>query len=67
MSGEPEIVETITALAERGYEGVQVTFSDGTGSISSISWLTVLEDDSPEAAGAIAQTVLRVDPGAKRI
>ena len=66
MSGEPEIVETITALAERGYKGVQVTFDDGT-SISSISWLTVLQDDSPEAAGAIAQTVLRVDPGAKRI
>ena len=66
MSGEPEATETIDALAAQGYEGSQVSFSDGSTWVS-VTWLTVLEVDSPEAAGAIAQTVLRVDPGARRI
>jgi hypothetical protein len=66
MSGEPEAVETIAALAAQGYEGSQVRFSDGSTWVS-VAWLTVLEDDSPETSVAIAKTVLRVDPGARRI
>jgi len=66
MSGEPEATETIAALAAEGYKGSQVSFSDGSTWVS-VTWLTVPEVDSPQAAGAIAQTVLRVDPGARRI
>lgn len=60
MSGEPEALDTIDALAAQGYESVQVRFSDGA------TWVSVLED-SPENSVAIAKAVLRVDPGARRI
>ena len=61
MSGEPEALETIDALAAQGYESVQVRFSNGA------TWVSIEEGDSPETSVAIAQAVLRVDPGAQRI
>ena len=61
MSGEPEALETIDALAAQGYESVQVRFSNGA------TWVSILEDDSPETSVAIAKAVHRVDPGAQRI
>ena len=66
MSGEPEALETIDALAAQGYESVQVRFSDGATWVS-VAWPTVREHDSPEISVAIAKAVLRVDPGARRI
>ena len=61
MSGEPEALETIDALAAQGYESVQVRFSNGA------TWVSILENDSPETSIAIAKAVLRVDPAAQRI
>jgi hypothetical protein len=67
MSGEPEATETIAVLAAQGYEASQVTFSDGSTWVS-VAWLRVPEEqDDSETAGAIAKTVLSVDPGARRI
>ena len=61
MSGEPEALETIEALAAQGYESVQVRFSDGA------TWVSVQEGDSPETSRAIATAVHCVDPRAQRI
>ena len=65
MSGESEVGASISALAERGYEGVQVTFNADSPWLSLI-WLRVVED-APESVAAIARTVRRVDPSAVRI
>ena len=65
MSGESEVGASISALAERGYEGNQVTFNQDSPWLSLI-WLRVVED-VPESVRAIAQTVRSVDPRAVRI
>ena len=66
MSGEPAVLASITALAARGFEGVQLTFNAHSPWPSLIR-LRVTADQSPGAAGVIAKTVFRVDPGAVRI
>jgi hypothetical protein len=66
MSGETAVLASITALAAKGYQGVQVTFNAHSPWPSLIR-LTVPAGKSPGAAGFIAKTVLRVDPGAVRI
>ena len=65
MSGEREVGASISALAERGYEGVQVTFNADSPWLSLI-WLRVVEG-APESVGAIAKAVRSVDPRAIRI
>ena len=65
MSGESEVGVSIRALAERGYQGVQVTFNPDSPWLSLI-WLRVVED-VPAFITAIAQTVRSVDPRAVRI
>ena len=66
MSGKHQARSTITALAAQGYEGVPLRFN-ADSDWGSLTWLTVLGDDSPETAGAIAKTVRRVDPAAMRV
>ncbi len=66
MSGEPAVAASITALAARGFEGVQLTFN-ALSPWPSLIRLRVIPDKSPGAAGVIAKTVFRVDPGAVRI
>ena len=66
MSGEPAVVKSIAALAERGYESVQLTFNADSDWLS-LTWLKVLEGESCAPIGDIAKTVHDVDPGAVRI
>jgi hypothetical protein len=66
MSGEPAVVASITALAARGFEGVQQTFN-AHSPWPSLHRLRVRAGQSPGAARVISKTVLRVDPGAVRI
>ena len=65
MSGEPEIAETIAALAAQGYESHPVKFNSDND-LQVLTWLAVTEELEANAA-AIAKTVQRVDPGALRI
>ena len=66
MSGEPEVLQTIAALAAQGHEGVQPRLNDDSDWAAAIR-LTVVEDPSPDSRDAIARTVHRVDPGAVMI
>jgi hypothetical protein len=68
MSGESAGLDSITALAAQGYECVHLTFNADSDWLS-LTWLSVVENLSAgtAGAGAIARTVLRVDPGALRI
>ena len=66
MSGEPAVHKSITALAAKGYEGVQLTFN-ALSPWPTLIRLTVKDDNSPGAERLIARTVRRVDPGAVRI
>jgi hypothetical protein len=65
MSGEPEVLATIAALAEKGYESHPVKFNADNGG-QALTWLAVNEELAADAAD-ISKTVRRVDPGAIRI
>ena len=66
MSGLKEIHASITALAAKGFEGIQVTFNADSPWLSLI-WLTVTEGDALETVDAIVNAVHSVDPRAVRI
>ena len=67
MSGPREARESIAALTAKGYQSIVILTFSADNDWLSLTWLRVLEDDSPETAAAIASTVLRVDSGAVMI
>ena len=65
MSGEREVLATIAALAEKGYESHPVQFNTDNG-WQALTWLAVTEKLAGDAAD-ISKTVRHADPGAIRI
>jgi len=66
-SGHKEVHASITALAAKGYEGIQVTFNADSPPWLSLIWQTVTEGDALETVDAIVNAVHSVDPRAVRI
>ena len=62
MSGEAEVRAAMAALAAQGYASVPGEVQHGRQWLS-VTWLSDGQDVFDDA-GAIARTVLRVDPGA---